>query len=118
MNPDEIRAEWDSIRDVLVERWTALKDPQQVTVQLSRAYARSDAEQQRVIHDVLRKWLLSDDEARRFDALTIVEEHKVRSAMPALRGLQDRLEREQASPGAPYEWAWVNRVIGTLASSE
>lgn len=59
--------------------------------------------------------VLSDEENVRFDALSLIEDFKIRSAVPALRKLADRLEH-QDQPGAPYEWAKVKRILGNLVS--
>ncbi len=52
-------------------------------------------------------------ESRRFLPLSLIREFRIVSALPALRVLADWLET-QDTPGAPYEWAKVNRVIGDL----
>jgi len=74
--------------------------------------ALGDAERN-VVDDLLAEQVISSDENVRFDALATVREFRIRSALPALRVLAQRLEHE-ASTGAPYEWAKVNRLIGHL----
>ena len=104
---------WRDLRDQLDERARASKRSQEAAIDLAAAFARlSDAERSNVV-PTLDEWLLSDDEALRFDALYVVAEHSVAEAVPALRVLQDRLEASSA-PGAPYEWAKVNRLIAQL----
>lgn len=49
----------------------------------------------------------------RWDALTLVRAYKISATLPALRQLEAQLERSD-DPGAPYEAAKVNRVIGFL----
>jgi hypothetical protein len=63
----------------------------------------------------LAEWVASDDEALRYDALFVIDEHAIRELVPALRALQERLERDPLpGPGEPYEWAKVNRLLGKL----
>jgi hypothetical protein len=50
-------------------------------------------------------------ESARFLPLFLIREFGIVSALPALRVLADWLET-QDTPGAPYEWAKVNRVLG------
>ena len=54
-----------------------------------------------------------DETVNRFDTLALVREFRITVALPALRVLAGWLE-PQHSPGAPYEWAKVNRLIGVL----
>lgn len=80
---------------------------------LSARYSKL-AEGERVAVDAeMARWLASDDEALRYDALFLIAEHDIRSAEPELRALADRLEVDSA-PGAPYEWAKVNRLLARL----
>jgi hypothetical protein len=58
-------------------------------------------------------WYVGENE--RFDALFLVNHFEIVSAVPALRILAEWLEH-QSTPGAPYEWAKVNRIIGRLAA--
>jgi hypothetical protein len=49
-----------------------------------------------------------------FDALFLVDRFAIVAAVPTLRQLEVWLE-DQTTPGAPYEWAKVNRILGALA---
>jgi hypothetical protein len=62
----------------------------------------------------LAQWIFSAEPRRRFDALATIETLKLRSALPALRMLARELE-DSAAPSGPYDWAWVNRIIGRLS---
>lgn len=70
---------------------------------------REDAE------TTLAEWIFSGDPRRQFDALASIERLEIQSAVPALRRLAAKFERSLA-PSAPYDWAWVNRILGRLAS--
>jgi len=63
---------------------------------------------------VLGGWVLSDNESRRFDALALIDEYRIRRALPALEELRRRLDQSPA-PGAPFEKAQVDRIIASLA---
>jgi hypothetical protein len=92
------------------------KDSQGAVLALAETYGQIPAGQRSEVNAVLLEWVLSDEEGLRFDALAIVDDCGITEAIPALRALQDRLETE-SRPGAPYEWAKVNRIIGGLAAA-
>lgn len=83
---------------------------------MTSAFGRLGAAERVQLEPLLREWLLSDDEADRFDAIAIVWNNDVASMIPTLRELEDRLEESNAI-GAPYEWAKVNRALGRLVSA-
>ena len=64
---------------------------------------------------MVAEWVESEDAGLRFDALAIVNKYRLVHAVPALRRLQARLESD-TSPGAPYEWAKVTRILGNLTA--
>ena len=68
----------------------------------------------RLASEVISEWVTSDDEAKRWDAVALIDDFAIASALPALRSLANRLEHSD-DPAAPFEWAMVNRLIGTLA---
>jgi len=94
-----------------------LKDPQVVARRLAGFYRGLAPSDQSHAIGVLRDWLLSEDEARRWDAQSLIDDMSLVEAVPALRELADRLESSD-SPGAPYEWAKVNRLIGQLTGPD
>jgi len=116
VDSDRIGDQWRSLRDALDKRAIQAKDSMQAIFELNDAYGRLDETERSEVNKVLVEWLLSDDAGLRYDAEFIVEKHSLRKAVPALRTLQDRLENESSEPGAPYEWAKVNRILGGLAS--
>lgn len=112
-SPNDVRTAWMRTRGELDSQARLSKDSQGALLGLSQRYRMLDDEQRVTVDGILAEWIVSDDESERFDALALVDEYRVRSALPALRVLAGRLENN-ASPGAPYEWAKVNRVIGRL----
>ena len=111
----EAAQRWVEMRRQIDERAVRSKSSQSVVVGLSREYRRLGADERADVDVVLRSWLLSADEGERFDAVAVVDDNEVCSAIPALRELMDRLEASD-EPGAVYEWAKVNRVLGRLAA--
>jgi hypothetical protein len=76
-------------------------------------YRALSADERRVVDELLAELAISLDENIRFDALALIGEFRIAAALPALRALAARLE-EETFPGAPYEWAKVNRMIGEI----
>lgn len=116
MTPDEVRTflneEWENI-DRAAER---NKDSQSAVFALAKLY-RSLSDEERISADEeVSRWLLSGDPKRQFDALSLIQDFVIVSALPALRELADRFEHAD-SPLAPYDWAAVNRVIGIVTTS-
>ena len=93
----------------------AIKQSQEALFVLARRYRDLSPEDRAIVDELLAEQVQSEDEHVRFDALALVDEFKIGSAVPALRGLADWLER-RGHPGAPYEWAQVNRILGDLAA--
>lgn len=76
-------------------------------------YQKFDAEERSMANQVLIEWALSDSEKVRFDALVLINDFHIVSAIPALRELAIRLESTN-TPGAPYELKKVERIIRNL----
>jgi hypothetical protein len=108
---------WCDLRSDLDRRYVESKDSQGAVLALAETYGRIPPDQRSEVDTVLLEWVLSDEEGLRFDALAIVDEYRITDAIPVLRALQDRLETE-SGPGAPYEWAKVNRILGRLTSAD
>ena len=116
MTPQEVRAEWEALRDHLDQEAQAAKESQSAVVELSREFGERSPAEQNIITSVLAEWLDADDDGRRFDALVLIGEHQLRAALPALRRLYARLAGS-GDPGAPFEREQVQRVIARLGAS-
>ena len=116
MNPDEFRREMEAYRQAVDDQAKALKDSYYALDRQRARYQRLDATERVLANELLAEWVLSGDEAKRFDALALIDDFRIVSATPALRQLADRLE-SSSEPGAPYEWQKVNRLIGELAKN-
>ena len=97
-----------------VARATANKQPQESLLTGAAQYRQLSDEDRPVVNELLAEQLSSPEEDVRFLALALIEDFEIVSALPALRRLANWLETQQW-PGAPYEWAKVNRIIGRMA---
>lgn len=114
MSAAAVREAWLAMWEEVSERAIANKESQDALRVLSVRYSALSPEDRLVVDELLAELLASGDETMRFDALALIRQFKITSALPALRRLAGWLEG-QTWPGAPYEWAKVNRVIGALA---
>ena len=85
--------------------------------ELCKVYQMSSAGERREIDEYLRLLLESDLEIDRYDACFLAREHRIVALVPALWRLQGRLETAD-EVSAPFEWATVNRLVGSLASEK
>lgn len=83
-------------------------------VRLSALYGSFDADERILANDIISEWALSADETMRYDALALIDEFKIVTAIPALRALSRRL-LSSAAPGASYEKQKADRIIASLA---
>lgn len=114
MNFDDFRSEMASYRQSAEAEAASLKDSYLVLDRLHRLYRKFDT-QERVFADrVLAEWALSDDDGVRFDALSLINDLKIKSAVSALQELANRLASSTA-PGAPYELNKIRRIVENLA---
>lgn len=95
---------------------SARKDSQLVLDRLHSLYLKFDASEQTMANRVLAEWALSADEGTRFDALALIDEFRIRQAIPALNELAQRLEKSKAL-GAAYELEKAKRIISDLSST-
>jgi hypothetical protein len=117
MTPEEFRERFEAFWERANAEAVASKSSQQAYEELRSLYARLDVDERLVADDILADWVLSNDDSRLWDALALIRDFNVKSALPALRKLEARLETSNA-PGAPYDWAKVNRLIGHLLSED
>jgi len=116
MKLDEFRHEMEFYWRQADKEARRLKDAFFVRNRMLLLYGRFDAHERCMAHKVLSEWVLSEDEAVRFDALGLIKHLKVTAAMPPLRELVERLRRED-SPGAPFEQEKVERIIAEILQS-
>jgi hypothetical protein len=113
MTLEEFRHEMESYRRDADAEAQRLKDPWIALERLRILYGRFDESERLMAHQVLGEWLLSEDENLRFDAMALVRDLRLLSAMPALRELAIRLASSRER-GAPYELDKVSGLIKEL----
>ena len=111
----DVRRSWLEWRADDLSLAAANKQPQIALDTGAVRYRRLSEQDQAVVDELLAEQLSSASDNDRFLALTLIEDFEIVSALPALRRLASSLEFD-TGPGAPYEWAQVNRVIAKLAT--
>jgi hypothetical protein len=113
MNLDEFRDQLEMYRRRVDEEANSVKDSYLALERLYSLYRSFAADERTMADKVLAEWAISDVEDVRYDALALIDDFKIRAAMPALRLLTARLE-SSSSPGAPYELRKVTRILADL----
>ena len=111
----EFRLRMESYRREVDEEAMSLKDSYLALDRLHALYQKFDAEERAMANQVLAEWALSEDEKVRFDALALIDDFKIATAIPALEKLAERLATS-GTPGAPYELQKLRRIMGSLAA--
>lgn len=109
----------DRFRIRMNEEWAridaeahARKDSQSAVFALEEFYRSLSSDERSAANAVLVEWL--SDDGKRYDAMALIAEFSVVTALPALRELEARTEHSD-QPSAPYDWAKVNRLIAKLS---
>jgi hypothetical protein len=110
MNIDQFRREMWAYRQEADRDADALKESNRAWEWLRDLYRKFDADERVLANQVLVEWALSDDENVRYDALVLIGDFRIVSALPTLRELAARL-RLSGAPSAPYELKKVENVI-------
>ena len=113
MTLDEFRLEMASYRRSVDDEASSQKHPYIAIERLCALYGKFDNSERQMADQVLGEWALSEDEEVRFDALALIDDLKIDTAVPALRELATRLASSKA-PSAPYELKKVHRIIAVL----
>ena len=113
MTLDEFRLEMTSYRRSADDDAKSLKDPYVTLEKLRALYGKFDDVERRMADQVLSEWALSEDEGLRFDALALIDDLKIDTAVPVLHKLATRLSSSKA-PSAPYDLKKVHRIIAGL----
>jgi hypothetical protein len=115
MTDPAVRKDWINFREQASDEAIAAKDSQSALFALFAYYTSLPGPERQIVDRLLAEQLGEDDEDIWFDALAVIREFRITSALPALRQLADRLESANG-PSAPYDWAKVNRLIGYLSA--
>jgi hypothetical protein len=90
------------------------KDSPMATIRLTSFYRNLGDEDRTVVDDALADWVIDGDERRRFDAVALIQEFEIRSALGAMRERLAALpEGSDGSVGA--ERAKLERVVAALS---
>lgn len=117
MSRVEVREAWLRMCDEVSTRAIENKQSQEALLAMATRYQSLPQPDREAVNELLAEQLALQDESVRFDALALIQDFRIRSALAALRQLGNWLETQQ-SPGAPYEWAKVHRIIGQLTSQD
>jgi hypothetical protein len=89
------------------------KDPSNAMLMLRRVFERALPAERAVLNDVIREWLLSENEADRFDGVFLTGEFRIVQNLDLIKKLRAEAERRN-DPPAPYENAKYDRVEARL----
>jgi hypothetical protein len=111
----EFRQEMERFRERVDREALELKDSYLAVDRLSALYEEFNDSERALADEVLCEWVLSENEAIRFDAMALIRQFGVFAAVPALRRRGGRLEGA-SEPGAPFEREKVEALIDELTS--
>jgi hypothetical protein len=109
LSREDFETFWTRVDAEVVES----KHSQEATIRLVSFYRDLDDEDRALVDAALADWVIRGDEGRRFDALSLIQEFEIRSALPALRA---RLASLPTGSGGPVggERARLQRVMEAL----
>lgn len=113
MTYNEFRNEMEAYRAAVSKEAIMMKESNRALRDLNDLYSRFDEKERIMADQVLIEWLQSDDEGIRFDALSVIQDFKISSAIPALEELSQRLSKMNL-PLAPYEVIKVKKIIAEM----
>jgi hypothetical protein len=106
----------DRYRQAVHDEADQFKYPHLALERLCALYQSFDSEERRLADQTIADWVLSDESNVRFDALALIREFHIGSAITALEKLARRLPSVR-TPGAPYELEKVNSIIRMLTAA-
>lgn len=109
LSRDKFEALWEHFHRDAVES----KELNESSVRLAKFYEGLSAFEKSIVNSILADWILSDDYGRRFDALALVNEFKIRSCLDAVCEQLRQLE-SVGGPSATYDRAKLERIISRL----
>lgn len=116
MTLDEFRGRMHRFWESANREGLELKDSYLALERLRSLYRSLDTSERDLADQVLAEWVRSDQEAKRFDSVTLIREFAIRRAAPALREHADELRRTD-DPGAPFEREKVEGLLADLTSN-
>lgn len=116
MTLEDVRLEMNAFWDMANREAEEFKDSFLALERVNGMYLGLSTADRELANEVLAEWVLSDEEAKRFDAVALIREFRVVAAAPALRELGRRLARS-TDPGAPFEREKVEGLLRELGVS-
>jgi hypothetical protein len=113
MNLDNFRNRMQIFRQTVDQEARELKEPYLALEKLELFYRSLSPLERQEADQVISEWVLSNDEALRFDALALIDIHRIKGAASSLSRLGERLA-VSTFPGAPYELLKVRRILNEL----
>lgn len=104
---------WGAARQRIPREAIDEKASQGALFALFEAYRQLDTVDRAVVDRWMGGQALLGEEVDRFDAIAMIREFRVMSALAGLHRLEDRLA-DSDSPGAPFERVKVGRLIAYL----
>jgi hypothetical protein len=93
MTPEEFRRAMHDYWKQVDEEAEDFKDPYVRLDRLRSLFNKLDADERLLANGVLGEWALSGDEKRRFDALVLIRELNITTALPILEELMRRFSK-------------------------
>jgi hypothetical protein len=107
------RTDFEALWLRLDEEAQAAKFSHGATMRLTEYYKTLAPQDRLVVDDTLVSWVGGGDSRRRFDALALIDEFEIRSALPALETELERLSHA-TGPSVPTDRAKLERLIARL----
>lgn len=110
-----IREIWENNRNALAENAEAMRNSQTVSFGLLEAYDRLIDDERVVVHDILTEWLISDDNALRYDAGFLISQRRIKSLKGAIEQAIMVAQNRQG-PEAKFEIKKLKRILVELSN--
>lgn len=117
MTLEEFRLQMEAYWKAVDEESRTLKDSHFAVEKMQSFYRSLGIDDREMANKVLSEWLLSPDEALRFDALALVDDFRIVLAIPTLTRLAKQLA-SSSTPGAPFELQKVKQIADSLAEHQ
>jgi len=110
----------DNIREYLNNEWIRInneaiknKESQKALFDLITLYKGFSDEEITTANEVIFEWVLSEDVAKRYDGLALINEFLLVDAISVLNDLSNKL-REENEPSSKYEITKITRIMKKL----
>lgn len=112
----EARLDWLREWEGINRRYVEARLTQGALAELAKRYTKLEPDERLAVDGLLAESLLSTVDWRRFDALALISQFRIRSALPTLEELCRRLARS-TDPGAPFDLRRTREIIEKLCEN-